>query len=256
MSGRGVLRFKRWKAKTEPDTVYRLLQLTREVAVEQQSEYQVELAKLNEQVKKLIGELGVPSIYHHYYIHFAQGLWYLKKRFNQSGNTLEAEAVAYYWLLRGLDKTALQAVAKLLGFEVFKRIRIGVEAVPTTYVYTSDPVSVLNTSKQLKAEAKTTKQYLDPSVVTVIYDNPSGSGVTLYVELALLYNDGTESPFKTLSIAEGVSDKATILSEDIYDNVLDDKKITGIRLYAYVSATPSPGLEPVVQLDVRGKEFG
>ena len=67
-------RFRRWKLKTEPEVVSRLLFLTREVAVEQQMQWQQELHELNMRVKRKLCELGVPAIYHHYYIHFAQGL--------------------------------------------------------------------------------------------------------------------------------------------------------------------------------------
>jgi len=126
----------------------------------------------------------------------------------------------------------------------------------STYKFESGIYTVTETTKALKAEALTDGQFLDPETVKVYAKNPSGSGVTLSFELALVYDDGVESSFRTISVEEGIEDTYTFLSEDIYEDIQDDKQIIGIRLYAYVSASPTSGYEPSVKLSVYGVEFG
>jgi hypothetical protein len=115
----GQRRFKRWVAKTDPDTTRRLLELTRVVAVREQEEYQPSSAELMSMVKELCSRYGVPVQYHHYYIALAEEFWRLRRRHDVQAVSPDVDGVAVKWLLKGLDETLIYAIGKIYGFEAF-----------------------------------------------------------------------------------------------------------------------------------------
>lgn len=256
-----IQRFKMWDAKVKGDIYAMQLEAVKPLARDKVLEYQVIHEWLIRIVRDILSRYGKDFQIMQEYMWFAEKLWRITRTYKSMALQLEADALYMYYLIRGRDDTILREIAKALGVNIsdIKSIlnRAGVHVMSvTTYVDETSIVKVTNTTQQLLLESLTTKDFLDPELVTVVFNNPSGSGVTLYLELRLVYNDGNESTFKNITVAEGVSDTYNILSEDIYEDILDDKRIVGIRLYGYVSSTPSSGLEPSVQLKVYGREYG
>lgn len=254
-------RFRMWDAKVEPESYREYLTSVKDFAREKMMAYQADYQNVLNIVKSIVNKYGIETHLIQEYMWYALKLYKLVNTYRDKALQDEADAWFLYYLVRGRVEQLLREIAMSFGINISstKDIlkRVGVSALtPFTYAYTSDQVVVTNTSKELKAEARTTKEFLDPVNVKVSYNNPSGSGASLFIELSLLYSDGSESVFRSFSVGEGVSDVFSILNEDIYEDVLDDKKVVGVRLYAYVSVTPPSGYEPVVQLMVYGKEFG
>lgn len=134
-------RFQRYKAKTDPETTYRLLLLTRGIQLQEEAKYQPLLHELNMTVKEVCCRHGVPSIYHHYYVHYAQGLLYLKLRLAYRRVSPEADALYCYWWLRGLDPQVLEEIGRRLGFEVGELLkRKIIEAINEAHVIRADRV--------------------------------------------------------------------------------------------------------------------
>jgi len=118
--------------------------------------------------------------------------------------------------------------------------------------------TVTETVLTLKDEclAVSPREFLIPLNVTVEYDNPTGSGVTLYVQPRLYFDDGTEENIDSFSVAEGVADSREYFSNFIARAFKDGVGISAVRLYAYVTATPATGYEPTVTLRfVKGFHF-
>jgi len=111
-------RFRRYQAKFDPTTIGRLFELTKDLAIEEERKYQHELHDLNMKVKDICGRLGVPSIWHHWYISYAQGLWYAKKR--AKAQTLQAyiDTLYVYWKMMGLDTAVMREIATSLGLTI------------------------------------------------------------------------------------------------------------------------------------------
>jgi len=110
--------------------------------------------------------------------------------------------------------------------------------------------TVTETVLTLKDEclAVSPREFLIPLNVTVEYDNPSGSGVTLRVEAKLYFDDKTEATIDAFDVAEGVADSREYLSNFIARAFKDGVGVSAVRLYANVTATPVAGLEPTVTL--------
>jgi len=118
--------------------------------------------------------------------------------------------------------------------------------------------TVTETVLTLKDEclAVSPREFLIPLNVTVEYDNPSGSGVTLRVEAKLYFDDKTEAIIDAFDVAEGVADSREYLSNFIARAFKDGVGVSAVRLYAYVTATPAPNYQPTVTLRyVKGFQF-
>jgi hypothetical protein len=83
--------------------------------------------------------------------------------------------------------------------------------------------------------------------VRVTASNPAGSGVTLYLQVRALLDDGGE-----VSLSDWVSVAPGAGFDDwlrwVYDAVGNGRTIREVRLYAYCSATPAAGYEPSVSI--------
>jgi len=110
--------------------------------------------------------------------------------------------------------------------------------------------TVTETVLTLKDECTPTadKTVIYPLNIVIEFSNPSGSLVTLYVEVRLLHSDDTETTVDSFSVAEAVSGKNDYTSEFIAKAIKDNISVIGVRLYAYCSATPATGYEPSVTL--------
>jgi len=118
--------------------------------------------------------------------------------------------------------------------------------------------TVTETTLTLKDEclAVAPREFLIPLNITVEYDNPAGSGVSLRVESRLYFDDGTEALIDAFDVAEGVADSREYLSNFIARALKDGVGISAVRLYASVTATPATGYEPTVTLRfVKGFQF-
>ena len=256
-----IQRFRMWDAKVKGDIYATQLEAIKPLARDRVLEYQVTHEYLIRLVREVLAKYGKDFQIMQEYMWYASKLWRLTQVYKSSALQLEADAWFMYYLIRGRDEQILREIASRLGINIsdIKTIllRAGVTVMSVvTFVDSTPVITVTNTTLAKLGEVTTTKQYLDPETIDVVFNNPSGSGVTLYLVLRILYSDGTESDFKNITIAEGVSDKYSILSEDIYENIEDDKQIQGIRVYGYVSSTPNSGFEPTVQVIVKGKEYG
>lgn len=256
-----IQRFRMWDAKVKGDVYAIQLETVKPLVRDRVLEYQVTHEYLIRLVRDVLAKYGKDFQIMQEYMWYASKLWRLTQVYKSSALQLEADAWFMYYLIRGRDEQILREIASRLGINIsdIKTIllRVGVTVMTViTFVRSTPVITVTNTTLSRLGEVTTTKQYLDPETIDVVFNNPDGSGVTLYVVLKVLYSDGTESEFKNIAVAEGVSDKYSILSEDIYENIEDDKQIHGIRVYGYVSSTPNPGHEPMIQIVVRGKEYG
>jgi len=124
--------------------------------------------------------------------------------------------------------------------------------------YAGTAVTVTETVATLKDSAApvSPKNVLYPLNAVVDASNPTGSTVTLYVEVRLLHSDGTETTIDSFSVAEGATATRDYLSTDIAKGFKDGVSVVAVRLYAYCSATPATGYEPSVTLtSVKAMQF-
>jgi len=127
-----------------------------------------------------------------------------------------------------------------------------------TRVFEGLEKAVTELSWALKDEclAEAPREFLTPLNVTVEFDNPTGSGVTLWVQPRLYFDDGTEANIDSFSVAEAEADSREYFSNFIARAYKDGVGILAVRLYAYVTATPPSGYEPTVRLAlVSGFQF-
>jgi len=105
-------------------------------------------------------------------------------------------------------------------------------------------VTVTETTYTLKTSYAATRKGIIPLRVVMEATNPTGSGVTQNIELRV-FDGTTEYTVHTVTgIAEGTSVSLELLMPYIYSKVAASVKITEIRLYSLVSATPAAGYEP------------
>jgi len=126
------------------------------------------------------------------------------------------------------------------------------------YSYAGVDKTVTETVETLKDEVLPTspKNVLLPQYVYIKGNNPAGSTVTLIVSVKFVYSDGTETTLDTLTILEGTETTENYSPFDIAKIYENGVSVTGVRLYAYVSATPAAGYEPTVTLlKVTGFQF-
>jgi len=125
--------------------------------------------------------------------------------------------------------------------------------------YDGTAKTVTETTYTLKDEVLpvSPKSVIYPKHVIVSYINPTNSGVVLDYELKLLHSDNDETvAFSRTGISPGSSGSDDLAEEVLADAFKDGCSVTGIRLYARVSGTPTIGYEPTVTLiKVRGVQF-
>jgi hypothetical protein len=113
------------------------------------------------------------------------------------------------------------------------------------------PVVVTETVLTLKQELTPDEGFYGfPYIegIRVTATNSTGSTVTLYFITRALLDDGTEIDLHSeISVAEGASFDDWI--RWIYDVIPNGRTIKAIRLYARVSATPTSGYEPSVNIE-------
>jgi len=116
--------------------------------------------------------------------------------------------------------------------------------------YVGTAKTVTETTSTLKDECApvSPKNVLYPLNVVVNASNPTGSGVTLSVEVKLRHSDDTETTIDSFSAAEGETAKKDYMSADIAKALKEGVSVIGARVYAYCSATPAVGFEPTVTL--------
>jgi len=118
--------------------------------------------------------------------------------------------------------------------------------------------TVTETTMTLKDSVSSTspKNVLYPLYIYVSADNPAGSTVTLVVTIRLVFSDGTERDLDSFTVIEGQTASYDYSSHTIAQKFKDGVGVTGVRLYAYVSATPVTGYEPTVKIErVVGFQF-
>ncbi|RLG82532.1 MAG: hypothetical protein DRO09_00110 [Thermoprotei archaeon] len=127
--------------------------------------------------------------------------------------------------------------------------------IPTINKGGSD-VTVTETSETLKQEITPDTGYSFiwyVSSVNIVFNNPSGSGVTLYYSVKVLLDDGSESTIFSDTVSEGGGGNNVLDEYNFFDNISNGRTIKAIRLYAYCSAEPASGYEPTIRIDyVRG----
>jgi len=124
--------------------------------------------------------------------------------------------------------------------------------------YSGAAQTVTETTATLKDSCAPTgnKKVLYPLNIVIDSSNPTGSGVTLYVEVKLLHSDGTETTIESYSVAAGATDTKDYATNAIAKALKDGVSVTEVRLYAYCSATPATGAEPTVTLtSVKALQF-
>jgi len=116
--------------------------------------------------------------------------------------------------------------------------------------YSGSSITVTETTETLKEEVKPSgvKSVLDPRRLLISATNPTGSLITLYLIIRVLYHDGTEADLDSISVSEGGSVSNTYLESDFSTVIAEAKAITAIRIYAYCSAAPASGYEPSYQV--------
>jgi hypothetical protein len=116
--------------------------------------------------------------------------------------------------------------------------------------YAGSAQTVTETAATLKDSCGPTgnKNVLYPLNIVVDADNPTGSGVTLTVEVKLYHSDGSETTIDTFTVAEGASDTKDYTTEYIAKALSEGVSVVEVRLYAYCSAAPATGYEPTVTL--------
>jgi len=110
--------------------------------------------------------------------------------------------------------------------------------------------TVTETTETLKDSATpvSPKNVFMPMSIYVTTTNPSGSTVTLVVSIRLAFSDGTETTLESFTVLEGTNITKEYDTHTIAKKLKDGISVTGVRLYAYVSATPVAGYEPSVEL--------
>jgi len=110
------LRFKKYKEKFDADVAKQRFSALKDISVEQESKYLMEITNLEETVKKSILEpLGVPTIFIKDYLLFVRCLYGLKKQY--SGEVLRDEELArrILFIQRGLDNNILEKITEFMG---------------------------------------------------------------------------------------------------------------------------------------------
>lgn len=130
-------------------------------------------------------------------------------------------------------------------------LRLLVAWVPKVVNKGGSGVTVTETSETLKQEVTPDPDYRYFTYVEgirIVADNPSGSGCTMYLQPRALLDDDTEVNLSDwIEVSEGSSLDDWL--RWIYDAVGGGRTVKAIRLYAYCSAAPASGNEPIVRID-------
>jgi len=124
--------------------------------------------------------------------------------------------------------------------------------------YSGTAQTVTETAATLKDSCAPTgnKKVLYPLNIVVDSSNPTGSLVTLNVEVKLLHSDGAETTIESYTVAEGTTDTKDYAASAIAKALKDGVSATEARVYAYCSAAPAAGYEPSVTLtSVKALQF-
>ena len=135
--------------------------------------------------------------------------------------------------------------------ESFTSLRFTPKAVViATRRYSGDVKTVTETSWTLKEEILPDSGFsvLVPFMIRIKYDNPSGSGVTLYIKFSIYYSDGTEQDVYSFEVAEGTSNEKEYPLSVMVRGFVSGKYPKSVRVYAYCSASPASGYEPSIQV--------
>jgi len=115
---RGSRRYRKYAAKTKPEDTFRLLQLTRNLALEGERAYQPQHEEIIRRVKAIIGNYGSESVRQHAYVWFAQGVWYAKQKYSSLALQKEVNALFMYFYVLGLNESALRDIAASFGVTI------------------------------------------------------------------------------------------------------------------------------------------
>jgi len=179
----------------------------------------------------------------------------------QTRGSLSTDTVMF----RSFDGSAYVRCARLIGgyLEIEKGKLTDHLIIPASYnilgrSFSGTAKIVTETTMTLKDSALPTspKNVLFPQNVYVTADNPTGSGVTLYVSVRLAHSDDTETTIENFTVPAGGTAYKDYSPVYLAPRYKDGVSIVGVRLYAYVSATPPAGYEPAVTLTrVTGFQF-
>jgi len=140
--------------------------------------------------------------------------------------------------------------------DLLERLEAAIKTRTRSFEGVAKTVTELSWTLKDECTAVSPREFLVPLNVTVEYNNPSGSGVTLYVQPRLYFDDGTEANIDSFSVAEGVADSREYLSNFIARAFKEGVGVSAVRSYASVTATPATGLEPTLTLRfVKGYQF-
>jgi len=109
-----LVRYKKYSAKFDPDTVRNRFAQVKDIALDQAQEQFARLVDFEEAVKARLNELGVPVIQIPFYLNVAREIYRAMTR--HVGKTLEIEvkAIKAKWVTRGLDPAIVDEVIKIM----------------------------------------------------------------------------------------------------------------------------------------------
>ena len=113
---------------------------------------------------------------------------------------------------------------------------------------------VVETERSLKLAVRG-RGCLVPLLAVLAVSNPSGSGCTVYIDLVLAHGDGSETTVDSFSVAEGSTESRSYTADAVARAFRDGVSVVEVRVYAYCSATPAPGYEPGIALEVYGVQL-
>jgi len=119
--------------------------------------------------------------------------------------------------------------------------------------YTGTAATVTETTATLKDSCapEAPRRCLEPKAIGYYWSNPTGSAVSLTVEVRYFLDDGTEATVHSDTKAEGTSGTQWLTITELAD-IPNGRFVREVRLYAYCTATPTTGYEPSVYLEFRG----
>jgi len=103
---------KKFEANYDPDAIRQSIERQRDSIIEQQTQKQAELEKVDNLTKLIIGDESVQSALYLSYLNFARQIWKTKNTYSSGTLKIEAEIILDKWTKRGLNETILKRIRK------------------------------------------------------------------------------------------------------------------------------------------------
>jgi len=107
-----IRRMKKFEANYDPDAIRQSIERQRDSIIEQQTQKQAELEKVDNLTKLIIGDESVQSALYLSYLNFARQIWKTKNTYSSGTLKIEAEIILDKWTKRGLNETILKRIRK------------------------------------------------------------------------------------------------------------------------------------------------